>query len=73
MLVLIFPILNWKACFGANFLQKIKNDQFTSKFGTKTNPNMLNLMSVFHFLYFTFGKLFLGKFGQKKMSVYVEI
>ena len=45
-MVFIFAIWNWKHCFWLNLVLKLKNSQFKSKYGTKTNCNMLNLKVV---------------------------
>ena len=57
MVVLTFPVLNWKHSSWANLVCKIKVCQFKLKFGTNINSNMLNLMMFFCSI--------LGKFGPK--------
>ena len=44
-----FSILNQKQRFEANLTHQKKKCRFKLKFGTKTNPNILNLIAVFTF------------------------
>ena len=49
MVMLTFPVIDYKYPFQANLGSEIESCQFKLKFGTSTNSNMQNSMVVFTF------------------------
>ena len=65
-------VLYQKSTFWANLIKKIKNRQFKQKFGTKTNLNMRNSITMFKLSVFD-RKYFFGKFSPKNQNCQFEL